>query len=68
MQYNLHLVYEQYIQPMTFNEQIALVQRILQNFKQVQKSDSALEIQDDILSEFRKFKGIAKSEEDWYKQ
>jgi hypothetical protein len=72
MNNNIDLVYAQYIKPLTYNERVFIVQRILQDFIIEQKK--AFDSKIDKLKNLRKFKGIAKNnkqvinEEDWYKQ
>ena len=72
MNYNIDLVYSQYIKPLSYNERVIIVQRIMQDFIFEQKKEFNTQI--DKLNNLRKFKGIAKNnkqiinDEDWYKQ
>lgn len=74
MHYNLDLVYEQYIQPLEYYERIALIEKILQDFKPITKVEKSASLQNTNLLTLKKFKGIAKNlasfitEEDWYMQ
>jgi len=72
MNTNIEYVYNQYIRPLTLNERVFMVQRILQDFISVQKPVE--EVKTDKLNLLRKFKGIAKTgsfnltDDDWNKQ
>jgi hypothetical protein len=72
MQLKIDSLYTQYIKPLTYNERVFIVQRILQDFVNEQKIEFNNQI--DRLKNLQKFKGIAKKniqivdEEDWYKQ
>jgi len=69
---NIDLVYSQYIRPLSYNERVFIVQRILQDFLSEQKREKNNQF--DKLKNLQKFKGIAKNnkqfinEDDWYKQ
>jgi len=72
MNYNIDLVYAQYIKPLTYQERVFIVQRILQDFIIEQKNEFNTQI--DKLKNLQKFKGIVKNnnqiinDDDWYKQ
>jgi len=72
MSHNIDLVYKQYIRPLSYNDRVSIVQRILQDFLFEQKTE--IDSQINRLENLQKFKGIAKNskqvinEEDWYKQ
>jgi len=72
MNHNIDLVYSQYIKPLSYNDRVVIVQRIMQDFIYEQKKEFNSQI--DKLKILQKFKGIAKdskqsiNEEDWYKQ
>lgn len=72
MQFNIDSLYAQYIKPLTYNERVSIVQRILQDFINEQKEELNSKVEK--LKILQKFKGIAKNnfqsinEEEWYKQ
>jgi hypothetical protein len=72
MDYNIDLVYSKYIKPLSYDERVSIVQRILKDFVVEQKKEFKSQI--DKLRNLQKFKGIAKksnqiiNDEDWYKQ
>lgn len=72
MNLNIDKVYLHYIKPLSYNERLIIVQRILQDFMQEKKQEINETV--DKIKMLRKFKGIAKlgnsiiNEEDWYKQ
>ena len=71
MDYSIDSIYKQYIKPLSYKEQILIVQKIMHDFLNEQKHEFTNQL--DRLKSVQKFKGIAKSnfnpsEEDWYKQ
>jgi hypothetical protein len=72
MDYNIDLVYSKYIKPLSYDERVSIVQRILKDFVVEQKKEFKSQI--DKLRNLQKFKAIAKknnqiiNDEDWYKQ
>ncbi len=73
MNYNVDLVYSQYIKPLGVYERIILAQRILNDFATHERK-FIIQPDNERLTRLRKFRGIAKNnflvlnEEDWYKQ
>jgi predicted hydrolase (HD superfamily) len=69
---NIDFVYSQYIRPLSYNEKVFIVQKILHDFIYEQKKEINNQI--DKLKILHKFKGIAKNskhvinDDDWYKQ
>jgi hypothetical protein len=72
MDYNIDLVYSKYIKPLSYDERVSILQRILKDFVVEQKKE--FNSQMDKLRNLQKFKGIAKNsnqiiiDEYWYKQ
>lgn len=68
---SLDLVYSHYIRPLSYNEKVIIVQKILQDF--IEEEKTIVESKEDRLINLRRFKGIGTqnvmiNEEDWYKQ
>jgi predicted GTPase len=72
MDYTIDILYSQFIKPLSNNERMIIVQRILQDFINEQKKEDFAK--DDKLKKIRKFRAIANisnieiNKEDWYLQ
>ncbi|MCD4791491.1 MAG: hypothetical protein K8R37_15975 [Bacteroidales bacterium] len=72
MNYNIEIMYNQYIKPLDNYDRLLIIQKILQDLLQIKSRK--INSNDERLTSLRKFKGIAKNKnmiinkEDWYKQ